>query len=214
MTKIANKKRSRGWQPRARFVLTYPGFFGWYVPAVFAFDGGWLDPLLRFFTRECTIGGERLGVEFAIVGGEAFAGGKLKLPAVHGAGEDAVLYLGETRKISLEVGAAALNTIAVAFPELMLRRLFRVVAFDVLDAFGREALEKDVDVFVVWSLALRFKATGEEKVVDPVFDVADDAGLDEGGINLETVLPLFVVPWIDFALLEIDDHRLLAAVDE
>ena len=189
-------------------------FFGGYVPAVFTLDGGRLDPLWLLFTRERAISGERLGVEFTVVGGEAFAGGKLKLPAVHGAGEDAVLYFAEAREIGLEVGAAALDAVAVAFTKLVLRCLLRVVAFDILDAFWREALEKDVNVFVVWSLALRFKATGEEEVVDPVLDVANDAGLDEGGVYLEAVLPLFVMPWIDFALLEIDDHRLLAAVDE
>ena len=51
-------------------------------------------------------------------------------------GEDAVLYFAEACQVSLEMWAAALHAVTVAFPKLVFRRLFRVIAFDILDAFG------------------------------------------------------------------------------
>ena len=170
--------------------------------------------MLLFTSCWSAVFGETLGVELAVVRGEALAGGQLELPAMHGTGEDAVLYLAKTCKIGLEMWTAALDAVAIALPELLLRRLFSIVAFDILDALGREALEENVDVFVIRSLALCFEATGEEEIVDPVLDVTDDAGFDESRVNLEAVFPLFIVPWVDLTLLEIHDHRLLSTVDE
>src|SRR5947207_15333602 len=138
-------------------------FFGWYIPAVFTLDSGRPDPLLLLFTS-CwsAVFGEMLGVELAVVRGEALAGGQLELPAMHSTGEDALLYLAETCKVGLEMWTAALDAVAIALPELLLRRLFSIVAFDILDALGRESLDENVAVSAISSHSTCFEATGGE----------------------------------------------------
>ena len=116
------------------------------------------------------------------------------MPAVHGAGQDAVLDFGEACQVGLQVGAAALDAVAVAFPELLHGGLLGVVALRVLQAFGREAFEEVVDVFVVGSLTLRLEAAGEKDLVDPVLFMMDDAILEQGAIDVKAVIPLFIPP--------------------
>ena len=60
-----------------------------------------------------------LGIERVAFRGQAASGCQFKLPAVHCAGQDAVLYFGEAGQVGFEMGAAALDAIAVAFPELI-----------------------------------------------------------------------------------------------
>src|SRR5215469_10770388 len=105
-----------------------------HVPAVLAADGGrWRICGLRRLGFACGIALlNRLREESAIVGGEAAPGGQLELPTVHGAGEDAVFDMTKAREIGLHVRAAALHTVAVHLPELLLRRALGVVAFGVL----------------------------------------------------------------------------------
>src|SRR5579885_1064809 len=108
---------------------------------------------------------------------------------MHGAGEHAVLDFGEARQVGLEVRAAALDAVAVALPELLVRRLLGVVALGVLQAFGREALEEIVDVLVVGSLALSLEATGEENLVDPVLLMVNDAVFEQRAVDVEAIVP-------------------------
>src|SRR5579885_3695321 len=115
---------------------------------------------------------------------------------MHGAGEHAVLDLGEARQVGLEVGTAALDAVAVAFPELLVRRLLGVVALGVLQAFGREALEEVVDVLVVGSLALGFEAAGEENLVDPVLFMMNDAVFEQRAVDMEAIVPLLILPGV------------------
>ena len=122
--------------------------------------GSWLYAFHRdicnFFTRN------RLRIEWMALGSEAAPGSQFKLPAMHCAGQHAVLDAGEARQVGFEVGAAALDAIAVALPQLLHCRLLGVVAFGVLQAFRREALEEVVDVLVIGSLTLRLEAAGEQ----------------------------------------------------
>ena len=62
-------------------------------------------------------------MEVFVVAGQAFAGGDVELPAVEGAGEDAVLDLAEAGQVGLQVRAAALDAVAAALPGLLLRLL-------------------------------------------------------------------------------------------
>src|SRR5215469_7309254 len=99
-----------------------------------------------------------LRIERVALRSEAAPRSQLELPAVHGAGQHTILNLCEAREIGLQVRAAPLDAIAVAFPELLHRRFLGVVPLGVLQAFGRETLEEIVNVLVVRSLALRLEA--------------------------------------------------------
>jgi len=48
--------------------------------------------------------------------GEAAASSQLELPAMHGTCEHAIFYMGEARQVGLQVGTAALDAVAMAFP--------------------------------------------------------------------------------------------------
>src|SRR6266487_1528789 len=87
---------------------------------------------------------------------------------------------------------ATLDAIAVAFPELLYSSLFGVVAFGILQAFRREALEEIVYILVVRSLTLCLEAAREENLVDPVFLVMHNAVFEKRRVNVETVIPLLV----------------------
>src|SRR5260221_12766993 len=108
---------------------------------------------------------------------------------MHGACQNAVLDLAKACKIGLEMWTAALDAVAIAFPELVFRIFFSVVPFNILNTFRREAFEENVDIFVVGTLALSFEAAGEEEIVDPVLHVTNNAGFDQSGVHLEAVFP-------------------------
>src|SRR2546423_12930382 len=111
--------------------------------------------------------------------GQAAPGCQFKLPAVHRACQDTVLYLCEARQIGFQMWAAPLDAIAIALPQLVYRRLFGVVTLGILQALRREALEKIIDVLVVRSLALRLKAAGEGNLVDPVLFMVNNAVFEQ-----------------------------------
>ncbi len=142
------------------------------------------------------------------------SGGQLELPAMHGAGEDAVLDFGEASQVGFQMGAAALDAVAVAFPQLLHGGLLGVVALGVLQAFGREAFEEVVDVFVVGPLTLRLEAAGEKDLVDPVLFMMDDTVLEQGAVDVEAVIPLFIPPGVDAARMEVKHDLLHVAVDQ
>jgi hypothetical protein len=113
------------------------------------------------------------------------------LPAMHRAGQDAVLDMRKTCQICLQMRAASLNAIVIAFPELFYGGLFGIIALGILQAFWREALEEIVHVLVVRSLALGLEAAGKENLVDPVLLVVNDAVFEKRRVNVKTVIPLF-----------------------
>src|SRR5258706_4894152 len=164
------------------------------------------------FSSFCTI--QALREELAIIGSQASACGQFKLPTMHGTCQDTVLDLAKACEIGLEMWTAALDAVAIAFPELVFRIFFGVVSFNILNTFRRETFEENVDIFVVGTLALSLKATGEKEVIDPALHVTNNAGFDQSGVHLEAILPSFASPWIYLALLEVDHHSLLATVDE
>src|ERR1700730_7640362 len=145
----------------------------------------------------------RLRVQRMSLRGQTASGGKLELPAVHGQCQHPVLDFGEARQVGFQVRAAALDAVTVALPELLYGSFFGVIAFGVLQAFGREAFEEVIDVLVVGSFALRLEATGEENLVDPVLFMMNDAVFQQGAVNVEAVIPLFLVPGVDAARMEI-----------
>src|SRR5947209_8630284 len=145
---------------------------------------------------------------------QAATGGQLELPAVHGAGEDAVLDFGEAGQVGFQVGAAPLDTVAVAFPQLLHGGLLGVVALGILQAFGREAFEEVIDVFVISSLTLGLEAAGEKYLVDPVLFMMDDTVLEQGAVDVKAVIPLFILPGVDAARMEIKHDLLHVAVDQ
>src|SRR5260221_3102511 len=120
-----------------------------------------LRPLIR----------NRLRIERVALRSKAAPRSQLKLPAVHGASQHAILNLCEAREIGLQVRAAPLDAIAVAFPELLYCRFLGVVPLGILQAFGRQALEEVVNIFVVRPLALRLEAAEEENLFVPFFSV-------------------------------------------
>ena len=65
---------------------------------------------------------QRLCVERMALGGQTAPGLQIKLPAMHCAGQDAILNLRKARQISLQVRTAALDAVTVSFPELLIRR--------------------------------------------------------------------------------------------
>src|SRR6266567_7424566 len=77
-----------------------------------------------------------LAEELTIVGGQALACCQFKLPAVHSTCQDTILNLAKTREVGLEMGAAPLDAVAIAFPELVFRVFFRVIPFNILNTFG------------------------------------------------------------------------------
>src|SRR2546421_7311672 len=138
-------------------------------PLPSCFDGLFVLMLvpIRLHRLFCFLLSDGLRVEWMSLRSQAATGGQLELPAVHGAGEDAVLNFGEAGQVGFQMGAAALDAIAVAFPQLLHGGLLGGVTLGVLQAFGREAFEEVVDVFVVGSLTLRLEAAGEKDLVDP-----------------------------------------------
>src|SRR5437899_2511687 len=121
-------------------------------------------------------------------GGQAATGLQIELPTMHRTGQHSLLNFAKTRQIGLEVGTTALDAIPVTFPELLIRRLLSIVALGVLQAFRRETLEEVVNILVIRSFALGLKATGEKDLVDPVLFVVNNAGFEEGTINVEAVV--------------------------
>jgi hypothetical protein len=87
------------------------------------------------------------GVEPAVVGGQAAPGGQVELPAVHPAGQDPVVDLPKASQVGLEVGAAALDQVAVQGEQLLVGGLLDVPALGVLQPLGREGLEEVVDAW-------------------------------------------------------------------
>src|SRR5262249_49281535 len=138
--------------------------------------------------RLVTIRRNRFGAEVPVVAGQALAGGDVELPTVKGAGEDPVLDLPEAGQVGLQVRAAALDAVPTALPRLLLRLLLGVEPLGVLDALGREALEKAVDILVVRTVALRRETAGEKNLVHPILVVPLDARLDERRVEEEPVL--------------------------
>src|SRR5258708_11062340 len=130
--------------------------------------GSLLRPLIR----------NRLRIERVALRSKAAPGSQLKLPAVHGASQHAILNLCKAREIGLQVRAAPLDAIAVAFPELLYCRFLGVVPLGILQTFGREALEKIVNIFVVRSLALGFEAEGAANTVAPLPLTLPHTGLE------------------------------------
>src|SRR5579862_3527893 len=149
--------------------------------------------------------GEWLGIEMAVIRGEAAPGGQLKLPAVHRARQYAVFDPGEARQVSFEVRAAPLDAIAFRLPELIYLRLLRIVALGVLDALWREALEEVVDIIVVCAPALRLEAARQEDIIHPVFEMVNDAVFDQRAVEVEAIIPLLVCPRAHLSLVEVED---------
>src|SRR5260370_26441022 len=174
---------------------------------------GWLDILTRFISNRFWLR-NRLSVEWMSLGSQTSSGGELELPAMHGAGQHAVFEFGEARQVCFQVRAAALDAVAVALPELLHGGFFGVVALCVLQAFGRQAFEEVVDVLVISSLALGLEAAGEENLVDPVLFAVDDTVLQQGAVNVEAVIPLFIVPGVNAACMKIQHDLLHVAVDQ
>src|SRR6266511_3524909 len=145
-----------------------------------------------------------------VVGGEAAPGRQVELPAVHPAGEHAVLDVAELRQVRLQVRAAALDQVAVHLDQLLHRRLLRVPALGVLEPLRRQRLEPVVDVLVVGPLAGGLEAAGQEQLVHPVLFVVDDAGLHQRPVDPEAVAERLALPGVDPAL-EVVDHDLLVA---
>src|SRR5258708_4978255 len=94
------------------------------VPAVIAFlanrgaqaiGGRWPGYALWFRFAK------RLRVERMALRGQAASGFQIELPAMHRAGQYAVLNFCKARQVGLEMRTAALNAIAVALPELLIR---------------------------------------------------------------------------------------------
>src|SRR5258708_15771089 len=163
-----------------------------------------LRPLIR----------NRLRIERVALRSKAAPRSQLKLPAVHGASQHAILNLCEAREIGLQVRAAPMVAIAVAFPELLYCRFLGVVPLGILQAFGRQALEEVVNIFVVRSLALRLEAAGEENLVDPVLLVMEDAVFDQGMVYVKAVIPLFAIPCIYAARMVVKHNLLHVAIDQ
>src|SRR5260221_1642179 len=85
-----------------------------------------LRPLIR----------NRLRIERVALRSKAAPRSQLKLPAVHGASQHAILNLCKTRGIGLQVRAAPLATIAAALPEARYCRFLGVVPLGILQSFG------------------------------------------------------------------------------
>src|SRR5260221_11273465 len=109
------------------------------LTGLYSSAGYLLRPLIR----------NRLRIERMALRSEAAPRSQLKLPAVHGASQHAIFNLCKAREIGLQVRAAPLDAIAVAFPKLLYSRFFGLVPLGILQAFGREALEEVVNIFVV-----------------------------------------------------------------
>src|SRR6266516_2824628 len=147
-------------------------------------------------------------VEAAVVGGQAAPGGELELPAVHVAGEHAVLDHAELRQVGLEVRAAALYQVAVQGDQLLGLAQLGVPALGVLEALGRQHLEPVVDVLVVGAVAGGLEAARQKQLVDPVFVVAGDARLHQGAVDAEGVAARLALPDLHAAIEEVDHHLL------
>src|SRR5690606_37139918 len=115
--------------------------------------------------------------------------------------------------ISLQVRAAALNRVALAFERLLLVMLFDVVTLGILHAFQRQQLEERVEELVVGALPLGLESAGKEDVVNPVFFVVDDAVLNQRAVDVEDVaIGRNAVPFANLAIDEVDHD--LAAIAE
>src|SRR6266550_1035984 len=110
--------------------------------------------------------------------------------------------------------AATLNTIAVSFPELLIRRFLRIIALGVLQTLWCETFEEVVNILVICSLARSLKAAGEEDLIDPVLFVVDDAVFQQGTVNIEAIIPFFVLPGVDLASMEVQHNLLHIAINQ
>src|SRR6266705_1628552 len=108
---------------------------------------------------------------------------------------------------------ATLDTIAVGFPELFIRRFFSIIALGILQTLGRETFEEVVNVLVICSLACSLKTAGEEDLIDPVLFVVDNAVFQQGAVNMEAIVPFFVLPGVYLARKEIQHNLLHIAID-
>src|SRR5260221_11052678 len=76
----------------------------------------------------------RLRIERVALRSKAAPRSQLKLPAVHGASQHAILNLCKAREIGLQLRAAPLETIAAAFPALLYCRFLALVPLAILRA--------------------------------------------------------------------------------
>src|SRR5581483_1835509 len=81
--------------------------------------------------------------------GEAATGCQIEAPAMQGAGEDPVGHAAELGEIGPQMRATALHAPAVQGDIRAIIVALVVPVLDIVDAFGRQALEEHVDEFVV-----------------------------------------------------------------
>src|ERR1043166_2983150 len=92
------------------------------------------------------------------IGREAAAGFQIELPAVHQAGEHAVLDAAEARQIGALVRAIALHAIAAELAHVVVARMRGEIGLGVFEPLRRQALEERIEIFVVGPLALGAEA--------------------------------------------------------